>query len=91
MGEKLQTPINGTERNKGGLQTLGSLSIQSLESSLDSFIEYLKDQGYRESTIRTKVKLISFLRKRVNLWDQKAVKKYIHNYDWHGKRKNNAS
>ena len=91
LGEKPQTLIRGTEGNKGGLQTLGTLSFQDLESSLEPFTEYLRDQGYRESTIRTKVKLISFLRKRVNLWDQEAVKKYIRNYDWHGKRKNNAS
>jgi integrase len=37
------------------------------------------------------MKLIRFLQKRVNLWDQEAVKKFIRNYIWHGKRKNNSS
>jgi integrase len=78
-----------------GLQTHENLSIQSLESSsnlsLEHFIEYLRDQDYRESTIRTKVKLVRFLRKRVNLWDQDSVKVFIRGHHWHGKRKNNAS
>jgi integrase len=37
------------------------------------------------------MKLVWLLHKRVNLWNQEAVKKFIRKYDWHGKRKNNAS
>ena len=56
-----------------------------------SFDEYLRDKELAESTVRTKVKLIRFLEKRLNLWDSDSVKQFIHNHAWGGKRKNNAS
>jgi len=47
-------------------------------------------EGYRESTIETKTKLIRFLQERVNLWDSDAVREFIKLHPWGGKRKNNA-
>jgi integrase len=56
-----------------------------------SFDEYLRNKELAESTIKTKVKLIRFFEKRLNLWDSDSVKQFIHQYTWGGKRKNNAS
>jgi hypothetical protein len=56
-----------------------------------SFDEYLRDRELAESTLKTKVKLIRFLEKRLNLWDSDLVKQFIKQHAWGGKRKNNAS
>jgi len=68
-------------RNRGGLQTLhkpsGSFPKRIPYADLEPFRQYLREQNYRDSTIRTKSKLISFLLKRVNLWDQEQVRARI--------------
>jgi len=73
-----------------------SLYIEGNESPnilnhLSGFDDYLLEKGLSKSTIKTKIKLVKFLQKRLNLWNADSVKKFISNYNWGAKRKNNAS
>jgi hypothetical protein len=37
----------------------------------------LKDKGFRNSTIKTKLKIVKTLSKKTNLWDSKIVEECI--------------
>ena len=58
--------------------------------NLGEFREFLKEKGKRESTIKTKYKIIKQIAKNINLWDSESVKRLIRNTKWIGKRKNLA-
>jgi hypothetical protein len=55
------------------------------------FEQYLKGKGLAETTIRYKLRLIQHLELRFNLWNAKAIRNYIRNYDCSNRRRNNIS
>ena len=62
-----------------------------IPENLEGFREFLASKGLRDSTIRSKCKILRMLSKRVNLWDSEAVEKFIRDSEWVGKRKNTVS
>jgi len=64
----------------------------NIKSLLFNFAWWMKKQGYAESTIVTRVKLLKILAKRgANLLDPESVKETIARQEWCNKRKVNAA
>lgn len=75
---------NRTKEKAAGLTS-------DVKSLLFRYAWYLKKQGYAESTITGRDKLLKLLAKRgANLYDSKSVKVAIANQKWCNKRKMNA-
>jgi len=67
-------------------------ATNDLQSLLFNFAWWLKKEGYAESTIVTRVKLLKILVKRgANLLDPESVKEAIARQNWCNKRKVNAA
>jgi len=67
-------------------------ATNDLQSLLFNFAWWLKKEGYAESTIVTRVKLLKILAKRgANLLDPESVKETIARQKWCNKRKMNAA
>ena len=77
------------EKSESGPQTRETTS--DLKSLLFNFAWWMKKQGYAESTIESRVKLLRVLAKRgANLYDPESVKEIIAKQDWSLGRKENA-
>ena len=57
--------------------------------NIELFGDYLRDRGFRDSTIKTKVKIVKSLSRKANLWDTKSVEECIRVSECGGRRKNN--
>jgi len=67
-------------------------ATNDVKSSLFNFAWWQKKEGYAESTITSRVKLLKILTKRnANLLDPESVKDAIARQDWCNKRKVNAA
>ena len=67
-------------------------ATKDIKSLLFNFAWWLKKQGYAETTITTRVKLLKILAKRgANLLDPESVKETIARQNWCNKRKMNAA
>ena len=67
-------------------------ATNDLQSLLFNYAWWLKKEGYAESTIVTRVKLLKILAKRgANLLDPESVKETIARQEWCNKRKVNAA
>jgi integrase len=65
--------------------------ISEIESLLFDYAWYMKKQGYAESTIKTRVRILRVLSKRgADLLEPESVKKTISEQSWVPKRKVNA-
>jgi integrase len=60
------------------------------ERSEISFREYLKDKQLKPSTIKTKINVLTTLKRRCNLWDSNQVTETIKKANWINRRKNIA-
>ncbi|MGB9760128.1 MAG: hypothetical protein ACPLZG_09915, partial [Thermoproteota archaeon] len=79
-----------TEKRAAGATEIENVSSEA-KSKLLEFAWWLKKQGYKESTITSKVKLLKILVKRgANLSDPESVKEVIARQEWSEGRKENA-
>jgi integrase len=72
-------------------QAAGDIETKSVRELVFNFAWWMKKQGYAESTIEGRTKIIKILAKRgVNLFDPESVKEGIANQEWSAGRKANA-
>ena len=79
------------QRTRTKKQAAGATETDT-KSQLFNFAWWLNKEGYAESTITTRVKLLKILAKRgANLLDPESIKESIANQKWCNKRKVNAA
>ena len=88
---KAVTKLVEVKEETEGVPKTRETTTDDLKSLLFNFAWYLKKNGYAESTIESRVKLLRVLAKRgADLYDPESVKEVIAKQNWSPGRKENA-